>query len=255
MRTLVIVICISTCSGAFAQEDSTIGLEDLVEGSITLDEFDPLHQLVPPADLETTQSYLREEIAVHEFSKEKWKAIVKGVNYNDENEEEPEVSGTSVPWAGPVLKLVAYGIVIAAVVALLYLLLRNISFDLMIQRNVVEADEPGQAVEDIGSLDTQTPLERAIRDGNYKLAVRLYYLSLLKSLNERGLIVWKKDKTNRDYLGELFSNDIFFDDVRKLTFSYETVWYGDHEVRPESFESLSSRFETVLRKINNRDSQ
>lgn len=251
-------LCVSCC--AYAQEDTATDGVYAEEGSVNGDESEAVHHLVAPADLKSTRAYQSKDIVVHEFEEDKWKAVVAGVNYEEEEEEEKKEERESVsespgPWSGPILKLISYIFIIGAVLTLLYFLLRNISFDLKIQRTAAEGSDLEKPVEDIATIDTQTPLEKAIREGNYKLAVRLYYLSLLKNLNQQGFIVWKKDKTNRDYLGELFSRDIIFDDIRKLTVSYESVWYGDHNVGPASFASLSARFETVLRKINNGENQ
>src|SRR5690606_20168955 len=107
----------------------------------------------------------------------------------------------TLPWGGPLLRIIAYVVITAVIVALVYLVVRNISFDFKIRRTEISDSDLANPVEDIEAIDVETALERAIKEGNFRLAVRLYYLDLLKRLNETGVIVWKKDKTNRDYLG------------------------------------------------------
>ena len=80
--------------------------------------------------------------------------------------------------------------------------------------------------------------------------VRIYFLGLLKKLNEGGLIVWKKDKTNRDYLAELFSKEDFFDEVKKVTLAYEQVWYGDHSLSVELYHQLMEEFKAIDSRLN-----
>jgi hypothetical protein len=76
---------------------------------------------------------------------------------------------------------------------------------------------------------------------------------MLKKLNEIGMIAWKRDKTNRDYLGELFQRNFLFDEIRKLTLSYEAVWYGEHELKAESYQELTKRFEITYQKLDSHE--
>ena len=207
---------------------------------------------VAPDQLETTRDYQSAPFTVRRFDESKWQKIISGINYNEEPlvVREHKLSG---PWSGALLRVLAYTIVVGILVLLVYYVARYVSFDLKIERTKLESEGIDKPVEDIEILDIRQLLEQAKRDGNYKLAVRLYYLQLLKKLNEQGAIVWKKDKTNREYLSELFSGNFFFDDIRRLTLSYEAVWYGDHDLRADSFDLLSERFENIYSKINTKE--
>jgi hypothetical protein len=92
-------------------------------------------------------------------------------------------------------------------------------------------------------------LAQARSAGNFKLAVRFYFLSILKKLHNSGIISWKRDKTNRDYLYELFSRNYYFEEIRRLTNSYEEVWYGEHVLTEESFQVLTEDFERIHDKL------
>ncbi|MDQ2658052.1 MAG: hypothetical protein M3Y60_11590 [Bacteroidota bacterium] len=261
---LVLLLCMvlaMTCGVTHGQEDETAadGYEDATYQDSPGDESD--HTLVDPVELQSTRDYQASPMSVSRFDAEKWKAIVGDVNYKEkepekkkkkkeEKTEESSAGSPALPWGGPLLRAMVYLVITAVIVALVYLVVRNISFDLKIRRTEITDADLTNPVEDIQAIDVRTALERAINEGNFKLAVRLYYLDLLKKLNETGVIVWKKDKTNRDYLGELFARDYFFDDIRNLTFSYERVWYGDHELRSQSFDDLSIRFQAVHAKIH-----
>jgi hypothetical protein len=110
-------------------------------------------------------------------------------------------------------------------------------------------------VENIEKLDIDAMLDKARAEKNYKTAVRLYYLRLLQGLAQRGMISWKKDKTNREYLGELLSRNFFFEEIRGLTLTYESVWYGDHTLRTDTFDGLVSRFERMHQQIQSTGKQ
>lgn len=240
-----------------AQDDESSGTEPFKESDQSFEdgEAENTHTLVSPEQLESTRSYQGKPLARKDFDEEKWRKIVGNVDFNEvrkkekkEKKESETSEPLSIPWGGPLLRLISYSVVTCIVILLIYFIVRNISFDLHIKRAKVEGDLE-KPVENIEELDIQVLLDRAIRSGDFKLAIRLYYLRLLKKLHEQNKIVWKKDKTNRDYLSELFSRDFFFEEIKRLTLSYESVWYGDHMLRSESFQKLTDRFESLNDKI------
>ncbi|GAB3850332.1 hypothetical protein GCM10028822_15570 [Hymenobacter terrigena] len=83
------------------------------------------------------------------------------------------------------------------------------------------------APENIHEVDFATRLAEAEAAANWRLAVRLGYLQLLKSLSDRGLINWQPDKTNHAYLAELSPTGSIRADFREITRQFEFVWYGE----------------------------
>lgn len=219
------------------------------------------HTLIEPGELSKTHEYSAEKIPVRKFDRDKWKQIVGKTNYNEkpekekeeakeEEEEDSTAPPVTTPWKSDGLRIVAYGIIIAFVAFILYYIFKNVSLENKLNRKKIQAEDLAAPVENIEELDIHTLLRQTLAEGNFRLAVRMYFLGLLKKLNEGGVIVWKKDKTNRDYLTELFSKDYFFDDIRKLTLAYELVWYGEHVLSKESYEKLFAEFETIDQKLN-----
>lgn len=213
-----------------------------------------------PREMKPTRRYRSEKLELRKFDETKWKALVGDADFNEDPPEEPEreeeeSGGFSIPWGGPLLKLISYVVVIGVVIWLLYAVVRNVSWDLKIKRAELRTEDIEKGVENIEDVDIQKLLEQARREANFRVAVRLHYLGLLKKLHELNAIVWKKDKTNRDYLAELFVKDFCFDEIRKLTNSYEAVWYGEHVLQPETFQRLSARFEEVYQRINNSEAK
>jgi hypothetical protein len=217
------------------------------------DEAEIEHALVSPAELNTTRAYQSETVPLQKFDETKWKEVVGNVSFEEDEEEKEEASENTPlsipPWGGAVLKIVSYVVIIAIVVLLLYHVIRNVSFDTKINRTAVQANAADDSVENIEEADIDGLLEQARTAGNFKLAVRFYFLSILKKLNDSGMIVWKRDKTNRDYLYELFSRNYYFEEIKRLTNSYEEVWYGEHVLTKESFQVLTTDFEKVHEKL------
>ena len=98
--------------------------------------------------------------------------------------------------------------------------------------------------EDISALIT-----KAISDGNFRLAVRYYYLLSLKHLSLKEFIIWEPQKTNKDYLKELRVTD-FKSDFEKITRIYDYVWYGEFTIDHSRFNSLKNNFEILNSKLN-----
>jgi|GEM_PF-790385 len=206
--------------------------------------------LVEPETLESTSAYKAEKIQVKKFDRARWKEVVGSAKFIEDEPEEAVVSTPSVPWAGEVMRLIGYVLIIGVVGFLIYTVIRNTRIERTKRKKTSEVTDTEAPVEHIEEFDIQTLLQKALSEGNFRMAVRLYYLGLLKKLHELGMIDWKKDKTNRDYLSELFEKNYLFDEVRKLTVAYEHVWYGQYTPNNESYQRLFSNFENLSEKIN-----
>jgi len=103
--------------------------------------------------------------------------------------------------------------------------------------------------EDIHQENIDKKLKDAIREKNFRTAIRYYYLSLLKQLDASELIQWELGKTNRDYQHELKNRNILNDFV-SLSGIYEYSWYGHFEVNEEKFVKWQEGFRNVFRRID-----
>ena len=81
--------------------------------------------------------------------------------------------------------------------------------------------------ENIHEVDFATRLAEAEAASNWRLAVRLGYLQLLKTLADGGQIQWQPDKTNHAYLAELPAAGPLRGAFREATRQFEYVWYGE----------------------------
>ncbi len=103
------------------------------------------------------------------------------------------------------------------------------------------------------SLPQETDLERFLRlsleAGDYKTAIRILYIMIIQRMHERNWIIWKKDKTNRDYLNEVRSRRSYRE-FRDITLFYEIIWYGDNEISGTEFHKLKSLFDSYKLSVN-----
>lgn len=91
-------------------------------------------------------------------------------------------------------------------------------------------------------------LERAERAGQYDIAVRLLYISLLKELQDAGQIRYRKDYSNRDYLRQLSSSNLR-PDVLSVTRDYERYWYGKYRIDRLSYRVTQKDFSALSERI------
>lgn len=102
----------------------------------------------------------------------------------------------------------------------------------------------------VRSQDISSLIESAIAVGDYRLAVRYYYLQLLKNLNEKGLINYEFQKTNAEYLAEI-RDDSFKPKVKRLMHLYDFIWYGSFSVTENDFLVAQNSFREVESSIFN----
>jgi hypothetical protein len=102
-------------------------------------------------------------------------------------------------------------------------------------------------IENIHTIDFKTIINNALHNNNYRLAIRYYYLWLLKSLSDKGAIEWDIEKTNSDYLSEIQSEDLK-KDFRFLSYVYEYSWYGEFEINDTDFSKTETAFLKLISK-------
>lgn len=119
---------------------------------------------------------------------------------------------------------------------------------LSVFKNTAYSDAPYKVeLEDINAIPFDTAINEAMENGNYRLAIRLLYLQNLKLLSDKGLIDWRPDKTNTDYLYELKSS--LQQSFKKITTVFEYAWYGEHAVSKQDCADMKdqlSQFQNQL---------
>lgn len=99
--------------------------------------------------------------------------------------------------------------------------------------------------EDISEL-----IQNALKTKNYRLAVRYYYLLILRKLRENELIEYQFQKTNEEYLTEI-KPAVLNEQFKNITRIYDFIWYGDFPVTETEFKKAEiafQRIQTTLKK-------
>lgn len=190
------------------------------------------------------------------LDREKWEELVDKADYwKNEKEEEKEEKKEPVKYKsmGEMdLGFLKYVFVGLAILIIVYILLRIFAAELFESSKRVNTGK-GYTLENLESNLAEAPLQKLLREAienhEYKLAVRVYYLIILQSLNERKLIQWHKEKTNASYLNEMRTH-INFREFRLITNIFEHIWYGaDLEISSEQFSMIQPAFDDFIKVI------
>ena len=141
------------------------------------------------------------------------------------------------------LQILMYVLIIAALVFIVILLVKNDIRSLLYGKSASIAIDFKEFSEDIHQINFNELIAIALSQGDFRRAVRLHFLKLLKELTDKNLITWKTDKTNNDYFIEL-SNTQYSKPFKELAVLYEYIWYGNFEIDEEDFKTTVEKFKS-----------
>jgi hypothetical protein len=216
-----------------------------------------------------SDQYLEEAIEQRTIDEERWSQIIEGIDYSESEkvkkrrerkekedryeemrDEEPD------PIAGlQLLGNIALFLGVLGGIILLAFLLKGLlgvemkPRDKKIKKKVeVGAINLASIEENIHETDLEGYIARAIQDGQYALAVRLYYLAILKAFSEAKLIHWKRDKTNRQYLKELSATP-YAAPFAQATQIFEWAWYSHHKLSEADYQRMEPTFKNMIKQV------
>lgn len=97
-------------------------------------------------------------------------------------------------------------------------------------------------------IDFEKLIQETLKKGESRLAIRYYYLWLLKKMTEKNVIVWDIEKTNSDYVREIQSLPLK-EKFIYLSYVYNNVWYGGFDIDEQTFERMKFDFTNTLKSI------
>ncbi|MCF8296204.1 MAG: hypothetical protein K9J13_01545 [Saprospiraceae bacterium] len=192
------------------------------------------------------------------LNKQAWEKSTKNINYiEDYKEIEKKESTPNINYTPPstsgVSEIFTYIAVIIVLGFLIFFVFRlvqggNMQMNRRIRSSKIAIES--NLDEDISKVDLEYLLKKARDEKNYKLALRINFLMIVKTLSLKNLIIWRIDKTNGDYLYELADKKEWFE-FAGITLTFEKVWYGDTEINEKDYSYLSKNFESFNLKLNN----
>ena len=148
----------------------------------------------------------------------------------------------------PLFQTLLWIAIIGGFAIFLMLYLSNSNAGLFRKSNNITVEDDSVDTDDIFAINYQKEIDKAVGMSNYRLAVRLMFLRLLKKLSDNNVIQYKQDSTNFDYLLQL-QPTAMYPDFFKLTRNYEYSWYGQFEIDKEKFALVKMDFDKFEGKI------
>lgn len=186
-----------------------------------------------------------------------YEEVIDGVDYEENvakreqkerdpiNFEPPELGDWSMLFQ--ILKIVAIG---ALILGLAYFAFRIYEENYSDKRimNLKEHEILENLEQHIHEVDLQDLLQKAVNKGDFKLAVRIYYLIIIKQMSDLSIIKWKKDKTNGAYLSEVFGQS-YFSHFQQNTLIFERIWYGDVDINEGGYKSVVNKYQQFIEEL------
>ena len=200
-------------------------------------------------------------VEYRDVPEQQWQKAASGLDYSKDRPEaeEPEkkkpFSGDNTPainW-GAQFQTLANILQVLAILAAAFAIGYGIYRMIREPRNRrIARDGAEITLDNLDAYIHETDLDRFLREAleqkNYPLAIRLYFLQIIKDLSQNGSIHWSKEKTNRDYLREMKPHPLS-SAFQYTTTAFERVWYGNAPLTQPDFERLEPEFKELIRKI------
>lgn len=150
---------------------------------------------------------------------------------------------------GP-LSWLFYLAIIAAVTFLVYILISEGRTKLFSSKRNKTFDSYNDiTAENIAETDLDNLILNAEKSGDFRLAIRYYYLLALKHLSLKNYIEIEDDKTNSEYLNEI-SNKPFCKDFEYILYLYNYIWYGEFPLNDQQYQKAKNNFTALLKQVN-----
>ena len=172
-------------------------------------------------------------------------------NKETPNYEEKENPGLDTSFSMSFLSWILIFVLVLAVLYLVYILMNEggrSSFFSKKKKIKVSAIEGEIAVEDLENTDIQSLIQQAEKEGNYRLAIRLYNLLVLQTLSLKSLIQLEEDKTNEEYYREIAQKD-FGKAFAYTSYLYSYVWYGKFNLDSGQYNKAKINFVELINKV------
>lgn len=111
-----------------------------------------------------------------------------------------------------------------------------------------QVNENDEMPEDIFAINYERQIKKAESAGDFRMAVRLQFLGLLKNMADSNIISYRSDRTNLDYLFQVNNKD-FYNDFFRLVRYYEYSWYGHFNVEGPVYNRVAMDFNNIKEKL------
>ncbi len=145
------------------------------------------------------------------------------------------------------LKVIQYLIYVLMALLVIYLIVRflvNERFGSIFTKKATSILDIDLSEQHIENLDLESLMNEALKNKDYRLAVRYQFLKVLKHLSQKQLIDWHFEKTNSDYEKELKETRLKTK-FKEVSYLYEHIWYGEKPITVQQYQKTDDRFNAL----------
>lgn len=141
-----------------------------------------------------------------------------------------------------------YFLVAGAILFLIVKILLNINSSPVISMDNGRVYTLAEVEEKMLEIDLDKILNDALMAGDFRLALRINFLIIIKLLSISGRIAWTKEKTNWEYFNEI-KDEATAVKFKDIVTPFETIWYGEYPLTEQQFNKLSLTYESFKKQL------
>lgn len=137
---------------------------------------------------------------------------------------------------------IKYAAIVVALSMIIFIILKTFRSEIF-ERKKRKKNEMDifSVIDDVYNPETDELINRYLEEHNYTIVIRLYFNKVLKILAEKNIIIWEKNKTNKQYYYDIKDTNL------KQTFNefsniFDHVWYGNFEVNDTLFKKIEKLY-------------
>lgn len=197
------------------------------------------------------------------LDQETWEQKAGGLDYSENikpkepEEQEPDKPAeaqSSPPDSPPlfdaeVLKVILISLLIALLIVVIVMVVIKAKAPATVAKERVAARTLEEAEENLPDVELDQIYEQSLNDGSLRIALRIKFLMVLQTLIDRGLIEWKKRKTNHEYEREIDDTAVRWQ-FSDIMHTFESVWYGTYELERSEFDRVAGIMQTLKTRLS-----
>lgn len=132
-------------------------------------------------------------------------------------------------------RFIVYFILVILIIVVIVRVLAKSQNNAKIEEKPISIENITEIEERIHELSLDDLLAQAVNNGNFRLALRINFLIIIKLMTQGKTIKWKKDKTNWEYHREI-KNRALADQFKEVIINFEGFWYGEHPLSETNYQ-------------------
>lgn len=212
-----------------------------------------------------TASFTESELTPRNFKESDWIDAKEGIDYSGTTNDQKhidedvgdELGGHTASWWRPPSKvdgsageawntIVKIFFVLMLILLGVFIIVSIIKGENIFKKQKKVPKTASFTLEEVEDRLAESDLEKFIREaenaGKYPLAIRLFYLKIIKELSQKRIIRYKKNKTNRIYIQKVDATT-FGPEFREATRLFERLWYGQSEFTQADYQQVKPQFQ------------